>query len=547
MWGGDRARPRLAGPRALMGSDPDVLYALGERDGAVVLETWGADTGVRLASVSVARGGQLRADRVWRADRDDQVVVAVRGVDRNELAILDLRTGSLWEEQRVPFALRVMASSRDARTHVEYDRESPGDAQVVSPRATLRPEMRQGSNTYAVSGDGLLVACWNDRTRRLLVFEATTLSVVASTDERFAFQAPLQMVFSDDRGALWCAAAGEVRCFALPSMTELGRWTGASRAAEIVAVDRSGRAALLDGPVAFEVGHEGAVSPRDRAWSAHLARLSPDGRRLAHASGALGWYDLAREQRVELHEGGHAGEVLSIAASRDGRRVATSSTDRSIRVCDAATGAAGWVFEGDAEGFGALAFAPDGRTLYAVTHGHAPRLTAWSLEDGVETTPSPLALDAPGRIEVSDDGARMLVVPAAAGRATAIDLARFARVAGGDADAPRSPSVEVHDDAPEEIRLVLRDAPDSARELARFESPVRLPVTAAAVGARRVALAGAEGQLAVVERTLRERQWLGDALRTRVTALAFSPDESTLYAGTENGQVRVYRVADRAE
>ncbi len=600
VWGGDRARPDLARAQVLLGSDPECLYVLGERADRVLLEVWNPTTGIREKTVVVSSAGQLRSARVWRADRDDQVVVAVRGVDRNELMVLDLGTGALWEEQPVPFGEHVMAASRDACTRVVFDRERPGDAEVVTREGSLRPQMLQGANTYAVSGDGALIASWNDATHRIFVFEAPpSLAVVASTDARYAFTAP-HMVFSDDRSTLWCASQGAVHCFALPSMIELGRWTGASASAEIVAVDRTGRAALLDGPIAFSVRHDAPVRPRDFVWSPHLARLSPDGARLAHASGVLGWHDLARDRRVELHTGGHAGAVLAIAASPDGSAVATAANDRTIRVCDAVTGDIAWVLEGDAEGFGALAFAPDGRTLYAVTHGHAPRLTAWSLDDGAECTPAPLAFEGMGPIAVSDDGTRLVAAHVRAGAVVLVDLARFARVAAdprsaddrsvacfadGDrvrvVDAGRRARFALLDAATGELLVegdaggalalrafdgftrdgqrlvtfeedrfdacvaVVRDAGDLRREAPSVATRLAGPVTASALGSARVAVAIAGQGACVVEAATQSRWYFARELRVAITALALSADEGTLYVGTENGQVRVYRVSNR--
>ncbi len=569
VWGGERARPKLASPRVLLGSDPDEVSVLGERDGAVMLEVWDADSGLRRNTIAVARLGQLRSERVWRADGDDHVVVAVRGIDRNEVALLDVRTGSIFNEQPVPFGEHVMASSRDARTRVVFDRDDPRDAGLMAPGGSLRPEMRDGVNTYALSADGALVACWNDHTRRVLIFEAPpSVSIVASTDERYAFTAP-HMVFSDDRATLWCASAGEVRCFALPSMTELGRWTGASRLAEIVALSRDGRAALLDGPIAFAVGRDAPVRPRELSWSPHLARLSPDGTRLAYNSGTIGWYDLTRERHVELHTGGHAGEVLAIACSRDGRLVATASKDRTIRVCDAATGACEWALEGDAEGFSALSFSPDGASLYAVTHGHDPRLTAWSLREGVEVTPARCLVELASRVDVSSDGARITLARVPDRPAQVIDAASFEAIGDAEPSAravrPRGPDEEPFDaragwspdgawfvDFEERVNAwgrlcvvaIFFDA-EAMREWTRVETSMRPPLSAAAVGATSVLIAGEQGEVQIVDRVTRRYNTVASQLRTSVTALALSPDEGIAFVGTESGQVRVYNLRTR--
>lgn len=559
VWGGDRARPRLSSPRVLLGTDADTVYVLGERESCVMLEAWSADTGARVNSVAVSRMGQLRSERVWRGERDELVVFAVRRLDRNEVVTLDVSTGSVWEEQAVPFSEHVMAASRGGAVRVTYDPSDPREAGVIAPGGSLRPEMRDGVNTYAVSADGALIASWNDYTGRLLVIATPPkVELVASTDARYDLHSP-QMVFSDDHKALWCVSLGEVRCFALPSFTELGRWTGASRVAEIVGVSLDGRAVLLDGPIAFEVGEEAQVNPRRHSWAPHLARLSPDGTRLAHASGTLGWYDLAREKNVELHTGGHSGEVLSIACSPDGRRVATASRDRSIRVCEAATGECVWSLEGDAEGFSALCFSPDGVSLYAVTHGFEPRLTAWNLEDGVEVTPSRRLVPPPRQLSVTPDG-RTLVIGCEGIATLRIDAASFELSPDEDELAGvaepvrakqwlRSPngleliafSGDERADVSGRAWLSVRSFDASSLRPRRLMTPwLRAPLTACAVGDTLVAMGGYQGEVVIFGRGESDPMNSVSPLLTDVTALAFSPDESALYVGTSNGQVRVY-------
>ena len=116
-------------------------------DGAVMLEVWDADSGLRRNTIAVARLGQLRSERVWRADGGDLVVVAVRGLDRNEVALLDVRTGSIFNEQPVPFREHVMAASRDARTRVVFDRDDPRDAGLMAPGGSLRRWTVRGCGT----------------------------------------------------------------------------------------------------------------------------------------------------------------------------------------------------------------------------------------------------------------------------------------------------------------------------------------------------------------------------------------------------------------
>src|SRR5262249_20228762 len=136
------------------------------------------------------------------------------------------------------------------------------------------------------------------------------------------------------------------------------------------------------------------------------ARFSPDGRRIASSTsdGTVRLWSAATALPVAAPMN-HAARVEDFAFSRDGRRLATASQDRTARVWDVETGKPVTEPLPHSSTVSSVQFSPDGKRLLSTDMYRAARL--WDTETGAAAYSIPVAAKVPA--DFSADGRYLLV------------------------------------------------------------------------------------------------------------------------------------------
>lgn len=141
-------------------------------------------------------------------------------------------------------------------------------------------------------------------------------------------------------------------------------------------------------------------------WRVNHVVYSPNGKRLASASSdrTVRVWDAEIGQEV-LSLKGHTDSVSAVAFSPNGQRLASASSDRTVRLWDSVSGKQLLAIEGHAERVTSVAFSPDGQKLASAGSDRTLRL--WDADTGQEVLAINGHADSISSVAFSPNGQRV--------------------------------------------------------------------------------------------------------------------------------------------
>ena len=269
------------------------------------------------------------------------------------------------------------------------------------------------------------------------------------------------------------------------------------------------------------------------------ARIDPDDLQQADAFGTAP----SRPGYLDVTVGAPVMPCVSVAFSPDGALLAVGYTDRTVVICDGATGGVVRVLKGHSDGIMSVAFSPDGRLLASASTDNTVRL--WSLDTGTVLRALEGHSDGAMSVAFSPDG-RLLASASAdkSVRLWSLDTGTLLRALDGHSDGVMSVAfspdgrVLASASADKSVRLWSPDTGTLLRVLEGHSSRVRS-----------VAFSRDGHLLASGSDDKSVRLWTPDTgkfLRPlkgrsdRVNSVAFSGDGRLLASGSDDNTVRLW-------
>ncbi|WP_224242296.1 caspase family protein [Hyalangium gracile] len=365
--------------------------------------------------------------------------------------------------------------------------------------------------------EGSAAALWNLRTgiqTRLSHGGAVTAVAWSPREERVATAS------EDGTACVWEVPKAEVA-----RVTSLGQHTGMvfARGGRLLVIAKAAEPTCI-----LDASTGNKLACLNDSEGAHLLTVSPDGKRLATASGTLARvWDASSSKEVSRMQ--HEGFIHALEFSPDGARMASASRDGTVRLWDATTGRAlpwGMKHEGPVK---TVAFSGDGKRL--ATGGEDTTARVWDVETGKELLKlahPALSCDEP--IGVAQESCEQ---PHMAGTPAAVESVRLSPDGRRLATATLDGVVRLWDT--QSGRLVL-DQPQATR----IRSMVFTP------DGQGLAIANSEPVVSIWEAET-GRDLPSVEAQESISFLEYSQDEKYLLTLSEKGTVSVWEAGSRVE